>query len=233
MRGTLVVIGSTGDVAPYLGVSRHLRDQGHDVTDGDTPELPGLGGGGRPGVQRAPTETRQMLTDELAAPDQAGRPSPLGGLAGRSDRLAHREHGCDADLGSRVEGSLQRVCESDPCAGPAPAAAALHLAAPSLIHESRSLSGPLNDALGRAVQAGMIKPVALDQPSWARRLHQLGVAVAPVPARKLSAATLAAANTQTTSSPDLRRRAASLAGQARRVRGLETLVAALRGPVRP
>ncbi|MEV0022876.1 glycosyltransferase [Streptomyces atroolivaceus] len=54
-------------------------------------------------------------------------------------------------------------------------------------------------------------PVMYDQPFWASRLHQLGVAPRPLPFEDLTAETLGAALTACLSEPSHRRRAAGLA----------------------
>lgn len=65
----------------------------------------------------------------------------------------------------------------------------------------------------RAVLAGvpsMAVPVGYDQPYWGRRLAELGVAVPPVPYRKLSPARLASAIGQLTGDPGIAARAKQL-----------------------
>ncbi|MFF2727494.1 glycosyltransferase [Streptomyces sp. NPDC058008] len=54
-------------------------------------------------------------------------------------------------------------------------------------------------------------PVMADQPFWATRLHQLGVAPKPLPFQDLTAEALGVSLTECLSGPDLRRRAAELA----------------------
>jgi sterol 3beta-glucosyltransferase len=72
-------------------------------------------------------------------------------------------------------------------------------------------------------------PVLADQPFWARRLHELGVAPPPVPLPKLTADRLAGALRSVTADPGHRERAAALAarldaedGAARIIEWLET-----------
>ncbi|MEU6928451.1 glycosyltransferase [Streptomyces sp. NPDC046374] len=67
---------------------------------------------------------------------------------------------------------------------------------------------------GAALRAGVPAvpvPVMADQPFWANRLHELGVAPRPVPFGELTAARLAEAITAAVSEPSHRRRAAELA----------------------
>ncbi|MFJ5588946.1 glycosyltransferase [Streptomyces noursei] len=54
-------------------------------------------------------------------------------------------------------------------------------------------------------------PVMADQPFWAARLHQLGVAARPLPFHELTAEALGAAITACVTEPALRQRAAELA----------------------
>ncbi|QFG22944.1 glycosyltransferase [Actinomadura sp. WMMB 499] len=67
-------------------------------------------------------------------------------------------------------------------------------------------------------------PFGGDQPSWARRLHRIGVAPAPLPQSRLTAAGLAAALREALGDPGIRRRAAELG---RRVRGEDAGAAAV------
>ena len=88
-----------------------------------------------------------------------------------------------------------------------------------------------------ALRAGLpsvIVPVFGDQPLWARRVFQLGAAAPPVPAKRLTADTLAAA-LRLTAGNEMRRRAAALGermgredGPACAVRIIEDYVAAAR-----
>lgn len=56
-------------------------------------------------------------------------------------------------------------------------------------------------------------PVLADQPFWARRLHELGVAPAPVPFSALTAERLAAALRTATTNPHHAARAQAIAAQ--------------------
>ena len=67
MRVMLVAIGSTGDVAPYLGVAHELRQRGHEV-------CVATHGSSRSWVEEVgcafalhPTEPRELMTEELQA----------------------------------------------------------------------------------------------------------------------------------------------------------------------
>jgi len=64
-------------------------------------------------------------------------------------------------------------------------------------------------------------PVLADQPFWARRLHALGVATAPIPLPRLTADRLAAALRAT---PALRERAGELAGRIREEDGAARII---------
>ena len=69
---------------------------------------------------------------------------------------------------------------------------------------------------GAGLRAGVpavALPVLLDQPFWAARLHQLGVAPAPLPQRELTADTLAAAIRSCLDEPGYRSRAADVAAR--------------------
>jgi sterol 3beta-glucosyltransferase len=81
-----------------------------------------------------------------------------------------------------------------------------------------------------AVAAGrpqVVCPSIGDQPFWARRMHALGVAPAPVPAAKLTAASLAAAILAARGDSAIRARAAGLGDRIRAETGAATAVAAL------
>ena len=65
-------------------------------------------------------------------------------------------------------------------------------------------------AAAAAGRPQVITPFVADQPFWAARMHTLGVAPAPVPQRRISAAALASAITRATTDPGLAARAASL-----------------------
>jgi sterol 3beta-glucosyltransferase len=62
----------------------------------------------------------------------------------------------------------------------------------------------------RAGVPSLAIPHNFDQPFWGHRIHALGVAVAPIPLRKLTSVRLAAAFEQLVGDPALRRRAAEL-----------------------
>jgi len=65
-------------------------------------------------------------------------------------------------------------------------------------------------------------PVLADQPFWARRVHELGVATAPIPLPRLTADRLAAA---LRAAPALRGRAAEMAGRLRAEDGAARIIA--------
>ncbi|MGO8948060.1 MAG: glycosyltransferase [Ktedonobacterales bacterium] len=67
--------------------------------------------------------------------------------------------------------------------------------------------------MGAALQSGIpsvITPVAADQPSWARQVHALGAAPAPIPFQSLTAERLAAAIREAVINPTMRQRATEL-----------------------
>jgi UDP:flavonoid glycosyltransferase YjiC (YdhE family) len=66
-------------------------------------------------------------------------------------------------------------------------------------------------------------PVFADQPTWARRVFQLGVGPAPIPAKQLTAESLAAA-IRATADPQMRRRAQALGKQIQREDGVTRAV---------
>jgi sterol 3beta-glucosyltransferase len=77
----------------------------------------------------------------------------------------------------------------------------------------------------------VVCPFVADQPFWARRAHDLGVALAPVPQRRLDSERLAAALDLALTDPAIRTTAAELGHRIRDERGaaaaaaqLETLV---------
>jgi sterol 3beta-glucosyltransferase len=79
---------------------------------------------------------------------------------------------------------------------------------------------------GLALRAGLpcvTVPVFGDQPSWGKRLFQLGAAPAPIPAKRLTAENLAAA-IQATADTQMRRRAAALGEQIRAEDGVARAV---------
>jgi UDP:flavonoid glycosyltransferase YjiC (YdhE family) len=65
----------------------------------------------------------------------------------------------------------------------------------------------------RAGVPAVAVPVLADQPFWARRLHELQVAPAPLPLPSLTADRLAAALRRATGDPRHRARAAAMAGR--------------------
>lgn len=73
----------------------------------------------------------------------------------------------------------------------------------------------------------VVCPAVGDQPFWARRLHELGVAPAPVPADELTAERLAAAITTARTDRGMARRAAELAARIRAEDGVARAVAVL------
>jgi sterol 3beta-glucosyltransferase len=70
-------------------------------------------------------------------------------------------------------------------------------------------------------------PFYLDQPFWGQRLYELGVATAPLPRKKLTAAKLAAAITEATGSQALRTNAQSLGRKVAAEDGLSAAVQAV------
>jgi UDP:flavonoid glycosyltransferase YjiC (YdhE family) len=84
----------------------------------------------------------------------------------------------------------------------------------------------------RAEVPAVAVPVLLDQPFWAARLHQLGVAPTPLPQRDLTADALADAIRSCLDDPGYRSRAVNLAGRIRAEDGAAavlTVVNALAG----
>jgi UDP:flavonoid glycosyltransferase YjiC (YdhE family) len=73
----------------------------------------------------------------------------------------------------------------------------------------------------------VITPFGWDQSFWGHRMAQLGVSPEPVSAKTLTAEQLAAAITQVTTHPVIRRRAAEIGEAIRRERGVENAVAAV------
>jgi UDP:flavonoid glycosyltransferase YjiC (YdhE family) len=81
---------------------------------------------------------------------------------------------------------------------------------------------------GAALRAGVpsvTTPLAADQPSWARRIHELGAGPAPIPFGTLTTERLAAAIREAVTSAALRERAAALGRQIRAEDGLGRAVA--------
>ena len=79
----------------------------------------------------------------------------------------------------------------------------------------------------RAGVPSVITPVMGDQPFWARRAYELGVAPRPVPRRKLTVEHLRHALQQTVSDPAIRSRAAELGERIRPENGVAAAVEAL------
>ncbi|GAA3345891.1 glycosyltransferase [Amorphoplanes nipponensis] len=76
-------------------------------------------------------------------------------------------------------------------------------------------------------------PVLADQPFWARRLHELGVAPAPVPLPRLTADRLAGALRSVTTEPRYAARAAALAARLGAEDGAERVLKWLETPMPP
>lgn len=79
----------------------------------------------------------------------------------------------------------------------------------------------------RAGKPSVITPFFADQNFWGRRVHALGAGPKPVPVKRLSTETLAAAIDAALQSADMRRRAEDLGGRLREEKGVESAVAAL------
>jgi sterol 3beta-glucosyltransferase len=75
----------------------------------------------------------------------------------------------------------------------------------------------------------LVVPHVGDQPYWADRLHRVGVAPAPQPARSLAAEELASAALAAASDPALRRRASELAERMSTEDGIAAAAAAIEG----
>ncbi len=76
---------------------------------------------------------------------------------------------------------------------------------------------------GAGLRSGVpsvLTPLAADQPSWARRVHTLGVGPAPLPFQTLTAERLAEAIREAATSPAMRQRAAELGRQIQAEDGL-------------
>ena len=85
---------------------------------------------------------------------------------------------------------------------------------------------------GAALRAGVpavAVPVLFDQPFWSARLHQLGVAPAPLPQRDLTADALAGAIRACLDEPGYRSRAANLAGRIRAEDGAAAVLTVVNG----
>lgn len=79
---------------------------------------------------------------------------------------------------------------------------------------------------GAGLRAGVpsvIVPHSVDQPMWARRVHELGAGPRPIPSRKLTAEALAEAITAALQ-PDIRAKAAAIGGQIRAEDGVAKAV---------
>jgi sterol 3beta-glucosyltransferase len=76
-----------------------------------------------------------------------------------------------------------------------------------------------------AGKPALIVPFMADQPFWARRLVELGVAVPPISPKKITSENLATALRTLTSDDTLRRRAAEMGVLLRAEQGLETMCA--------
>ena len=168
MRATIVAIGSTGDVAPYLGVGQHLAERGHHVrvathrSSGDWVTAAGLE------FAVLPTEPREMMTEELAARLRRGGPRASRAVADAfapavetlAERIDALTDDCDVMLTSML--AWTGLCSADARGIPS---LALHL---QPLHPTRefapfplgvrSLGGPLNGLLGRSVHAAVFKP---------------------------------------------------------------------------
>ncbi|MFI9452096.1 glycosyltransferase [Amycolatopsis sp. NPDC052450] len=79
--------------------------------------------------------------------------------------------------------------------------------------------GTMGDAL-RAGVPQVAVPALVDQPFWARRMHELGVAAAPVPLPGITAGSLNASITAALSDVRIKRRATQLSGYVRADRGV-------------
>ena len=76
---------------------------------------------------------------------------------------------------------------------------------------------------GAALRAGVpaiVVPHTADQPFWAQRLHYLGVAPPPLPARRLTAGKLAEAIRHVATNPALAQRASEIGEKIRREDGV-------------
>jgi UDP:flavonoid glycosyltransferase YjiC (YdhE family) len=72
---------------------------------------------------------------------------------------------------------------------------------------------------------GVIVPFNFDQPFWGGVLSRLGAAPAPIPFRQLTSERLAQAIHTCLDSEDMRQKAARIADQVRKERGVETSIA--------
>ena len=74
-------------------------------------------------------------------------------------------------------------------------------------------------------------PFAVDQPFWAKRMHLLGVAPAPIPRKQLTAAVLAAGISHALGDPSIRGAAARLGDAVAREDGVAGAIAYVEGLV--
>ncbi len=80
----------------------------------------------------------------------------------------------------------------------------------------------------RAGAPTVVVPFIVDQPFWGKRIHALGVGPEPIPAKKLTAAKLAAAIGTATADQALKARAAALGEKIRREDGVDHAVEIVR-----
>jgi sterol 3beta-glucosyltransferase len=76
----------------------------------------------------------------------------------------------------------------------------------------------------RAGKPTIICPFIADQPFWGHRVHELGVGPAPIPQKKLTVETLAAAIETAVTNKTMQTKAAELGEKIRGERGVETAV---------
>ncbi len=80
---------------------------------------------------------------------------------------------------------------------------------------------------GAGLRAGvpnMAVPFGMDQPQWARALHNVGVSPRPIPGLKLNVENFSAALTQLVNDPEIRRKAAALGEQIRAEDGIQNAI---------
>jgi UDP:flavonoid glycosyltransferase YjiC (YdhE family) len=82
----------------------------------------------------------------------------------------------------------------------------------------------------RAGRPTVVCPFAADQPFWGARVHALGAGPPPIPQRRLTADTLAAAIDAAVRDPRMRRTAAALGDAVRAERGVARAVASVTAP---
>lgn len=73
----------------------------------------------------------------------------------------------------------------------------------------------------------IICPLALDQPYWGRRVHELGAGPKPIPQKRLDSARLAAAITEVMMNPAIRENAHTLGERIRSEAGIEKAISAI------